>query len=169
MGMIDSIIIHCSDSKWGDVNVIRDWHTERGWSDIGYHFVIMNGQIRPGYYLKSLDGQIEIGRRINGDGVLIGPEIGAHALGYNSRSIGICIIGVDNFTYEQFDSLYNITNELITNHDIDISNVMGHYETPKANGKTCPNYDMAVFRDILDVGWYDRDTIPINFQNKKII
>ena len=42
------IIVHCSDSSWGDVPVINDWHRQRGFDapggvPCGYHFVIRNG------------------------------------------------------------------------------------------------------------------------------
>lgn len=74
---ITKIIVHCSATPEGrDVGAdeIRRWHTaDRGFSDIGYHFVIR------------LDGTIEIGRPIN--------KTGAHCLGQNSCSIGICYIG----------------------------------------------------------------------------
>ena len=79
---INKIIIHCSatpEGKHFTVEDIRRWHTKpvsqggRGWSDIGYHYVIY------------LDGTVHPGRP---------PEkIGAHCKGQNARSIGICYIG----------------------------------------------------------------------------
>ena len=49
---IKKIIIHCSATREGQdisVDTIRDWHLKRGWSDIGYHYVIdLNGVVRPG-------------------------------------------------------------------------------------------------------------------------
>lgn len=44
MGRIDKIIINCSDSDWGDAEVIDEWHRERGWDGIGYHYIICNGR-----------------------------------------------------------------------------------------------------------------------------
>ena len=73
---IDRIILHCSATQEGkDFNAkdIDRWHRERGWSGIGYHYVI------------KLDGTIEVGRDIN--------KIGSHCKGYNKDSIGICYIG----------------------------------------------------------------------------
>ena len=54
---------------------VHDWHLKRGWSGIGYHYVIRR------------DGTIERGRPINFDG--------AHALanGHNKYSIGISLVG----------------------------------------------------------------------------
>ena len=76
MRRINKIIIHCSATPEGrEVNAetIDRWHRERGFSMIGYHYVI------------GLNGQIEEGR----------PEkmVGAHCKGHNGESIGICYIG----------------------------------------------------------------------------
>ena len=43
MRELNKIIIHCSATPEGrDVKAdeIKQWHKDRGWSDIGYHFVI---------------------------------------------------------------------------------------------------------------------------------
>ena len=40
---VDRVFLHCSASPnpaHDDINVIRDWHLERGWNDVGYHFFI---------------------------------------------------------------------------------------------------------------------------------
>lgn len=82
MRAIDKIIIHCSATPQGrnvTVDDIRRWHTTprnrggRGWKDIGYHYVVC------------LDGSVQPGR----------PEeqIGAHCLGHNRTSIGVCYVG----------------------------------------------------------------------------
>ena len=77
MREINKIIVHCADTPEGrDVKTeeIKRWHTEeRGWSDIGYHWVV------------ELDGSVHAGRdeSING----------AHCRGHNSDSIGICYVG----------------------------------------------------------------------------
>ena len=72
----NKIIIHCSatprevDYSAADID---KWHRQRGYSKIGYHYVIR------------LDGKIEKGRDEK--------EMGAHCLGENLYSIGICYIG----------------------------------------------------------------------------
>ena len=48
MRKIQHIIVHHSDSKWGDGEVICRWHMNpkpkgNGWSKPGYHVVILNG------------------------------------------------------------------------------------------------------------------------------
>ena len=82
MREIKKIIIHCSvtpEGKHFTVDDIRRWHTlpvakgGRGWSDIGYHYVIY------------LDGSVHTGRPVE--------KIGAHCKGQNAGSIGICYIG----------------------------------------------------------------------------
>ena len=76
MRRIDEIIIHCSDSPEGrndKAEDIRKWHKQRGFNDIGYHYVI------------DLDGTVEKGRPVE--------QAGAHCTGHNRNSIGICYIG----------------------------------------------------------------------------
>ena len=74
---LNKIILHCSATKEGtdySVATIRDWHVKgRGWSDIGYHWVIR------------LDGSIEVGRPLE--------KSGAHTKGHNKDSVGVCYIG----------------------------------------------------------------------------
>lgn len=73
---ITELFVHCSDTPEGkDYTVadIRRWHLDRGFSDIGYHYIIYR------------DGTIHKGRDVN--------ISGAHVEGHNSHSIGICYIG----------------------------------------------------------------------------
>ncbi len=74
MNRIERVVIHHSASGRSTTFAqIRRWHVERGFSDIGYHFVVLaNGRIRQGRPL---------------------PVTGAHARGKNSTSIGICAVG----------------------------------------------------------------------------
>jgi N-acetyl-anhydromuramyl-L-alanine amidase AmpD len=85
-----------------------------------------------------LDGSVEVGRYEH--------EIGAHAIGYNAQSIGICVIGTDDFTHPQIHSLLNLIRDIQERHGIPDENVLGHYETSQAGGKTCPNMDMETLR-----------------------
>src|SRR5512138_2830781 len=99
------IIIHCSDSDWGSTNEIRKWHLQNGWRDIGYHFVIMNGKPLTTFSLPCLNGSIDMGRTLDGDNFIEPDEVGAHALGYNDKSIGICGIAKKTWTKSQIASL----------------------------------------------------------------
>jgi len=147
MRPIKEIIIHCSDSTFGDEKQIRSWHTMpkpqgRGWKDIGYHWVILNGQIVPkADYIPGMDGLIQAGRPE--------AEIGAHCEGHNADSIGICLVGVDKFTPHQMEALYTfLRTAIMAKYKLPVSAIIGHCETDtgKAQGKTCPNMDMHIVR-----------------------
>lgn len=126
---IDKIIIHCSATPEGkdiSVETIRDWHLKRGWSDIGYHYVI------------DLDGRVHAGRPIE--------KTGAHVKGHNTGSIGICYVGgveqdgktpKDTRTKEQkaaLDNLLFILTDVFANVTIH-----GHNEF---SSKACPSFDV---------------------------
>lgn len=151
MQTFDKIILHNSASSFGCVREIRRWHMERGWRDIGYHFVILNGRIIKNFNISSMDGSIEAGRYLDEDLMVEPNEVGAHALGYNDRSIGICMIGMNHFTYLQRTSLIWLLANLTKHFNLTPIDVLGHYETEsgKAQGKTCPNFDMVRLREAL--------------------
>lgn len=76
MRTITEIIVHCSATPEGrphTVGDIRSWHRQRGFKDVGYHYVIY------------LDGSIHAGRDES--------VIGAHCTGHNRNSIGVCYVG----------------------------------------------------------------------------
>lgn len=114
------LIIHCSDSPNGRNDRAKDlhrWHLERGWSGIGYHYVIC------------IDGAIEAGR----------PEYweGAHCSGHNANSLGICMIGTDEFSKEQWQALEHVVKGILARYpDIKIH---GHNEF---SSKQCPGFDV---------------------------
>lgn len=155
MSKLTHIILHCSDSNWGCANEIDKWHRERGWSGIGYHFVILNSRQRFDFSLDALDGSIEVGRYLDDNNWISGNEIGAHALGYNDRSIGICLIGKNSFTDNQLVALDKLCLALMDEHNIPIRNVLGHCETEKGKHKTCPNFSVNDFRKYLSNGAVD--------------
>ncbi len=148
---LSNIVVHCSDSPWGSASEIRRWHLEKGWRDIGYHFVILNGWIRPDFYIEEMDGCIETGRQLDGDHIVDDNEIGAHALGYNAKSAGICLIGENGFSALQIGSLLKLLRRLEKLYMIENTAVLGHYETENAGGKTCPNIDMNHVRYMLSI------------------
>lgn len=122
MRKITEIIIHCADTPNGkefhNTDIDR-WHKERGWTGIGYHWVIC------------IDGTVEAGRK---------PDVvGAHAEGHNSKSLGICLIGKDKFTKAQWDSLAYLVKGLTREFPTAVAK--GHYQVDK-HGKTCPNFDV---------------------------
>jgi N-acetylmuramoyl-L-alanine amidase len=121
---ITALVVHCSDSDvkaHDSIEVIRKWHVEeRGFSDIGYHWVITK------------DGTVHSGR----------PEeqVGAHVAGHNAGTLGICLCGRREFTKEQFSSLEKLCFGLVRKYGLEKSDIVGHRELdPK---KTCPNFDV---------------------------
>lgn len=148
---IKNIIVHCSDSSWGSAAEIRGWHLKKGWRDIGYHFVILNGVVRPNFLISCMDGSIEVGRRLDEDLYLEEMEAGAHTLGYNKNSIGICLIGKETFTDRQFESLVLLLESLMARYELDMDAVLGHCETASGikQGKSCPNFSMSAVKGLM--------------------
>lgn len=137
MREIKNIILHCSDSKFGDAALIDRWHKKRGWQGIGYHYVILNGRRIVNDYRDIDDGLIENGRDIR--------DIGAHCKGQNRDSIGICLIGRRHFTAKQLlIALPTFIAGLMFKYGIPASRIYGHYEFN--DEKTCPNMDMKMVR-----------------------
>jgi hypothetical protein len=117
------IIIHCSATKNGeDIGAaeIRKWHLARGFKDIGYHIIIR------------VTGEVELGRPLN--------VVGAHCEGANEGSIGICLIGTDQYTQKQFDVLRYQIDSLRQIYGIKVWEIYAHRQFPSAikQGKTCP-------------------------------
>jgi len=148
MKNFEYIVVHISDSFWGCAREVRKWHLAKGWRDIGYHFIVLNGIILPNFPLTPLNGSIEVGRYLDANFTVEENEIGAHTLGYNDKSIGICVIGKENWTVSQEVSVIYLCRTLMKWFNIPVQNVLGHCETKsgKKQGKTCPNYPMDVIR-----------------------
>lgn len=143
---IDQIVVHCSDSPYGDAKLIDDWHRRRGFARIGYHFVILNGYPDEESYMQKrpmfhLDGSVEEGRALE--------QTGAHVRGHNRSSVGICLIGKRQFTRCQFDALVRLVGKLRL--DYPDARLVGHYELLKGSDppKTCPNMDMDWIRGLM--------------------
>ncbi len=137
---VDMVVVHCSDSKWGDAAVIDQWHKERNWSGIGYHGVFLNGhRTSRAEYNPDEDGVLESGRPID--------TVGAHCRGHNRRSVGLCLIGKEEFTEAQMEGLLHNLEELLRHFGLDADAVYGHYELD--DHKTCPNLDMDEIREKL--------------------
>ena len=129
MRAIHKIIIHCTATREGDdisVDTIRRWHLARGWSDIGYHYVI------------DIKGNINAGRPIE--------LIGAHTKGQNKYSIGIAYVGgveadgvtpKDTRTKAQKDSIIRLVKKLKGCYP-DVT-IHGHNSFSL---KACPSYNV---------------------------
>lgn len=121
---IEKHIVHCSASSPTTTKEdLYKWHvTENGWRDIGYHFMI------------SQSGKVEACRPL--------AMVGAHCKGFNTGSVGTCLIGDKTFTVEQLQSLQSLHNLLKTLYNGNIS-IHGHRDFTDA--KTCPNFDVRQF------------------------
>ena len=133
---ITEVIVHCSATPAGrDVTAadIRRWHKEeRGFADIGYHFVVR------------LDGRVECGRRLS--------VAGAHCRGHNSRSVGVCYVGgigsdgrpADTRTPAQRQALLGLLTAL--RRRFPSASIHGHRDFA---AKACPSFDAtAEYRNL---------------------
>ncbi len=155
MRHIDKIVIHCTATRgnWWQgksaqekTDEIRRWHVEdRGWSDIGYH------------YLIDRDGTVTEGRPLS--------RSGAHARGHNKGSVGISLFGGhggnvsdkfdDNFTEDQDRALRDLIDTLKSDHPI--TKIIGHNEV--AN-KACPTFVVS--------DWLNRAS-PVRAEQKPMV
>ena len=133
------IVIHCSDSAFGNAQSIEDYHKSKGWDDIGYHACISNGWIEDDIYVEFMDGEVEIGRDWDLNG--------AHAKGYNDY-FGLLLIGIDKFTDKQFAKMLKVCSAMQKRDKFPISEIKGHTEC-KGTTKTCPNFEVSEVRRML--------------------
>ena len=126
---ITKIIVHCSATPEGKDYTTADikrWHLDRGFSDIGYHYVIYR------------DGSIHKGRDEK--------VAGAHCTGQNTCSIGVCYIGgvandgkqtpKDTRTLQQKNALLALLKDLKSKYPQ--AKICSHRDF--AN-KACPSFD----------------------------
>ena len=140
MRTINKVIVHCTatpEDRHTTVEDVRRWHLDRGWSDIGYHFLIY------------LDGSLHAGRPVE--------KQGAHCKGYNKGSIGIAYVGgidkvnfkpKDTRTEEQKDTLVYILEWLKIQHPDAV--IHGHRDF--AN-KACPSFNATEEYDNITNMW----------------
>jgi len=139
MRPISEIIIHCSATRadWMErypiaakVDEIRRWHiSDRGWKDIGYH------------YLIDRNGTVATGRPVE--------QVGAHVAGHNTGTIGVCLIGGhgssetdrfdQNFTAAQDKALRTLLADLKRQYK-GIVKISGHNQYA---AKACPGFNVA--------------------------
>lgn len=148
------LVVHCSATPPNmdiGVRAIDQWHRDRGWRKVGYHYIIRR------------NGSIETGRLLN--------QVGAHTKGHNRNSWGICMVGgvdengnsEDNFTSEQYASLRILLDGLRVR--VPQAEVLGHRDlSPDTNNdgviskwewlKDCPCFT------VRDWYWQQVDALP---------
>lgn len=129
MRTINSIVVHCSDSdieSHDNAETIEEWHKQRGFKQIGYHFIIVKS------------GEVIKGRPLHMQG--------AHCKGHNATSIGVCLTGRDRFSSKQLISLGALCKQLMYEYRITSVKPHNHYD----KGKTCPNFELPPFDNIED-------------------
>lgn len=135
------IILHHSatqDGKTLSWDDIKRYHLQtNGWKDIGYHY---------GIEQIEADTMILVGRMLD--------EAGAHCVGMNAKSLGVCFVG--NFGLaeppkESWDAGIRLVSSLCRVFGIPHENVQGHRDF---SDKTCPGrkFDLALFRSQLTGG-----------------
>lgn len=129
MRALNEIIVHCAATPEGKdftVKQIDQWHKKRGWSGIGYHYVVYR------------DGTIVKGRPLW--------KTGAHVRGRNRGTVGICYIGgvtrdgrraKDTRTPEQKKALEKLLVELLDKYP-KIKKISGHNQYA---AKACPSFN----------------------------
>ena len=140
MRKINEIIIHCTATRpdwWTGTsaqvktNEVRNWHTSKGWSDIGYH------------YLIDRDGTVVTGRPLD--------RTGSHVKGHNTGTVGISLFGgfggsagdsfADNFTEDQERALLDLIAKLKADHP-SITKISGHNQYA---AKACPCFSVPAW------------------------
>ena len=128
---VNLIVVHCSatmpsmDIGYKEIN---QWHLDRGWDGCGYHYIVRR------------DGVLEWGRDRE--------KQGAHVSGYNSDSLGVCMVGgidddgasQNNFTNAQFTRLKDLFGVLFV--DYSDATVLGHRDLA---AKDCPCFSVREF------------------------
>lgn len=134
---VETIFVHCSATRpdWLAGHSLADkiaeidrWHKGRGWAGIGYHWVI------------DRDGTVAPGRPET--------EIGAHTAGYNTGSIGVCLIGgAGSSETDPFDKNYTAAQDSALRRLIEeikgraaIKAIRGHNEVA---AKACPGFNVS--------------------------
>lgn len=128
MRKLTRIILHCTATPEGrhvDVATIREWHRKRGWSDIGYHFVIY------------LDGSVHNGRPVE--------KVGAHVSGHNADTIGVVYVGGTDAAGKAKDTMNDAQETAFVNLVASLRDKYGALTLHGHNeyaAKACPSFNV---------------------------
>lgn len=122
MRHIDTIHIHHSASTspiHDDIEVIREWHLDRGFNDVGYH-----------YYL-TMSGRLQIGRPLS--------NMPASIKHHNEGAIAICLGGRYGISKQQKDMLIRLVRNLVDIFNIEKERIFRHKDLADTE---CPSFDI---------------------------
>jgi N-acetylmuramoyl-L-alanine amidase len=129
------IIIHHTATSFGNAAIVTRWHIDRGFDEMGYHFLIGNGT-------NSGDGQVEVGTRWPKQ------KWGAHTKTpdnrFNDFGIGICLVGNFDVQYPsaaQMRSLDRLVAYLMKTYHIPPDHILGHNNCKSTD---CPGKHLSV-------------------------
>jgi len=145
------IVIHHTATSFGNAAIVTRWHLARGFDEMGYHFLIDNGNGGP-------DGRVEVGTRWPKQ------KWGAHTKTpdnqFNNYGIGICLVGNFDITHPtpaQLHSLTRLVAYLMLTYHISPDHVLGHNNCKPTD---CPGRYMnvaavrrAAVRMLVDAGY----------------
>jgi len=142
---ITELIIHCTatpNGRWHTAEDIDRWHGERNFKrspllighnaphmpHIGYHFVVLTS------------GAVQACRGLS--------EVGAHVRSHNLNSIGVCMVGTDQYTKDQWHALKVLLVGMKSRFKT--LRIRGHQQINK--DKTCPGFNVnAWLKDKMQV------------------
>ena len=135
MRHIDLIVVHCSATRCNrsfPVTALIRCHADR-FGFTGYHYYIT----RDGTTYQTCHEQL----------------VGAHAVGFNSHSLGVCYEGgydehgraADTRTPQQKHALLKLLKKLKTEHPD--ARILGHRDLPDVH-KDCPCFDCSEYKNI---------------------
>jgi hypothetical protein len=143
MRNIEYIVIHHSESTFGDAATIDRWHKDRGFcgpisgKSIGYHWVILNGYRKPNAWRMPDDGAIEQGRAEE--------ERGAAVKGHNEESVHVCLIGKTAYSRNQWTALRVLVTDILKRYPA--AQVVGHKDLEATD---CPDFDAKKWWSVDD-------------------
>jgi N-acetyl-anhydromuramyl-L-alanine amidase AmpD len=150
LARIDRVIVHHSASPLRSTTSesVRGWHRDRGYSDVGYHFLI------------EANGAVALGRPLW--------VVGSHDQGENSTSLGVCVLGDWRPTKdgkrpgpEQWAALVRLCADLLDQLDLPTTALFGHRENEPATTPTeCPGFDPAELRAAVSAERARRRALP---------
>lgn len=159
---ITEVVVHWSATYLNQdigADEIHEWHTQRGFSGIGYHYVIRK------------DGRIQRGRPID--------RTGAHAKdnGHNNFSIGLCLVGGYNCMTGTPNSEKHVSGASINADQIDSfdefmdafytafpgGQAWGHVDVDN-KGKVDPGFDVQEYV----VNWFGKTNLSTSGKDKPI-